>query len=110
MEVQGRPTGLVAQVLAPSTEDRYVPSVDRLFRSAAEVFGQRVIAVVLTGMGDDGTRGAAAVRDAGGLVLCESEESAAIHGMPGSVVRAGLAHEVHPLPALTERLIKLIRE
>ena len=110
VEVQSRPTGLVAQVLPPTPDDRYVPSVDRLFRTAAEVFGQRVIAVVLTGMGDDGTKGAAAVRDAGGLVLCESEESAAIHGMPGSVVRAGLASEVHPLSALTERLIKLIRE
>lgn len=110
VEVQSRPTGLFAQVVPPGPEDRYVPSVDRLFRTAAEVFGARVVAVVLTGMGDDGTKGAAAVRDAGGLVLCESEESAAIHGMPGSVVRAGLAHEVLPLQALADRIVKLTRE
>lgn len=110
VEVQARPSGLFVQVVPPATEDRYIPSVDRLFRTAAEVFGARVVAVVLTGMGDDGTKGAAAVRDAGGLVLCESEESAAIHGMPGSVVRAGLAHEVHSLEAMADRLIKLARE
>ena len=77
LEVQARATGLHLQVVPPAIEDRYVPSVDRLFRSAAEVFGPRVVAVVLTGMGDDGTRGAAAVRDAGGLVLCESEATTA---------------------------------
>jgi two-component system chemotaxis response regulator CheB len=110
VEVQARPTGLHLQVVTPAHDDRYVPSVDRLFRTAAEVFGPRVVAVVLTGMGDDGTRGAAAVRDAGGLVLCESEESSAIHGMPGSVVRAGLAHEVLALQPLTERIAKLVRE
>jgi two-component system chemotaxis response regulator CheB len=110
VEVQSRPTGLYLQVVSPQPEDRYVPSVDRLFRSAAEVFGPRVIAVVLTGMGDDGTRGAAAVHAGGGLVLCESEGSSAIHGMPGSVVRAGLADDVLPLQALTERVARLVRE
>ncbi|MBX7192927.1 MAG: chemotaxis-specific protein-glutamate methyltransferase CheB [Sandaracinaceae bacterium] len=110
VEIHARPAGLFAQVVAPTSDDRYVPSVDRLFRTAAEVFGPRVVAVVLTGMGDDGTKGAQAVRDAGGLVLCESEESAAIHGMPGSVVRAGLAHEILSLQALSERVVKLVRE
>ncbi|GAB4197586.1 MAG: chemotaxis response regulator protein-glutamate methylesterase [Sandaracinaceae bacterium] len=110
VEVQTKPTGIFVHVVAPGPEDRYVPSADRLFRSAAEVFGARTIGVVLTGMGDDGTRGAKAVRDAGGVVLCESEESAAIHGMPGSVERAGLASEVLALGPLTERLIRLVRE
>jgi two-component system chemotaxis response regulator CheB len=110
VEVQSRSTGHFLQDVPPAPDDRYVPSVDRVFRTAAEAFGPRVIAVVLTGMGDDGTRGAAAVRDAGGLVLCESEESAAIHGMPGSIVRAGLAHEVLSLQPLTERIAKLVRE
>jgi two-component system chemotaxis response regulator CheB len=110
LEVQARPGGIFAQVVAPTHEDRYVPSADRLFRTAAETYGARTLAVVLTGMGDDGTRGAKAVRDAGGLVLCESEESAAIHGMPGSVARAGLASEVHALGPLTDRVVRLARE
>jgi two-component system chemotaxis response regulator CheB len=98
------------QVVPPGPDDRYVPSADRLFRSTAEVFGARTIGVVLTGMGDDGTRGSKAVRDAGGVVLCESEESAAIHGMPGSVARAGLASEVLALGPLADRLVRLVRE
>jgi len=110
LEVQSRPTGLFVQVVPVGPDDRYVPSVDRLFRTAAEVFGPRVLAVVLSGMGDDGTKGARAVRDAGGVVLCESEDSAAIHGMPGSVVRAGYASDVLPLAHLADRVVRLARE
>lgn len=79
------------RAVPPTAEDRYVPSGDRLFESAAGVFGHRTIAVVLTGMGDDGTRGARVVKAAGGLVVAEAEDSAAIYGMPASVARAGLA-------------------
>jgi len=110
IEVQTKPTGLFLQVVPVGPDDRYVPSVDRLFRTAAEVFGPRVVAVVLSGMGDDGTKGARAVRDAGGIVLCESEDSAAIHGMPGSVVRAGHASDVLPLAHLADRVVRLARE
>jgi two-component system chemotaxis response regulator CheB len=87
--------------------DRYVPSADRLFKSAAAVAGSRVIGVILTGMGDDGTEGAKAVRAAGGIILAEAQETAVVFGMPGSAVRAGLVNEVLPLPALAERLAKL---
>ena len=77
--------------------DRYVPSVDRLLASAAKVAGARAIGVVLTGMGDDGLAGARAIKEAGGLVIAESAETAVVYGMPGSVVRAGLADKVLPL-------------
>jgi two-component system chemotaxis response regulator CheB len=87
--------------------DRYVPSADRLFKTAAAVAGSRVIGVILTGMGDDGTEGAKAVRAAGGIILAEAQETAVVFGMPGSAVRAGLVNEVLPLPALAERLAKL---
>lgn len=91
----------------PSSEDRYVPSADRLFRSAASIFGPRTVGVILTGMGDDGTRGAEAIKKAGGYVIAESEESAAIPGMPQSAVRAGVVDEVLPLMAIADRLVKL---
>jgi two-component system chemotaxis response regulator CheB len=78
------------RAVPPTAEDRYVPSGDRLFETASAVFGHRTIGVVLTGMGDDGTRGARLIKANGGMMLAESEDSAAIYGMPGSVARAGL--------------------
>jgi two-component system chemotaxis response regulator CheB len=87
--------------LAPQTaSDRYAPSVDRMFASAAKHFGRDLLAVVLTGMGDDGRYGAALVREAGGRVIAESEETAVIFGMPAQVIRAGAADAVLPLPEI----------
>ncbi len=90
---------------APAT-DRYVPSADRLLRSVASL-GPRAIGVILTGMGDDGVAGARAIRDAGGIVLAESQETAVVNGMPGAAVRAGVCTEVLPLPAIGDYLAKL---
>jgi two-component system chemotaxis response regulator CheB len=90
---------------APAT-DRYVPSADRLLRSAASL-GARVVGVILTGMGDDGVAGARAIRDAGGIVIAESQETAVVNGMPGAAVRAGVTNEVLPLPAIADYLAKL---
>jgi two-component system chemotaxis response regulator CheB len=73
------------------------PSVDVLFRSLAEVFGVRALAVVLTGMGRDGLRGCQEVRDAGGQVVVQDEATSVVWGMPGFVANAGLAHAVLPL-------------
>ena len=110
LELQGRGVTASSAVVQTSAVDRYVPSVDRLFRTAAESLGSRAVAVILTGMGDDGMRGAQAIRDAGGTVIAESEETAAIFGMPGSVIRAGLAHAELPLHLIPERIIKMARE
>ncbi len=94
--------------VGPATPaDRYVPSVDRLLRSAALAAGPRAVGVILTGMGDDGVEGARAVRDAGGVVIAEAQETAVVYGMPGSIVRAGLANHVLPLSAIAEHLTQL---
>ncbi|HEX8173938.1 MAG TPA: chemotaxis-specific protein-glutamate methyltransferase CheB [Pyrinomonadaceae bacterium] len=80
--------------IAPaSANDFYTPSADRLLVSLAESCGEKALAVVLTGMGDDGLRGARAVKERGGYVIVESRESALIWGMPRSVSEAGLADE-----------------
>jgi two-component system chemotaxis response regulator CheB len=71
--------------------------VDVLFRSAAEAFGDRTLAVVLTGMGSDGTAGAAWVKAQGGRVFTEAEESCVVYGMPRSVAEAGLSDGSVPL-------------
>jgi two-component system, chemotaxis family, protein-glutamate methylesterase/glutaminase len=67
------------------------PSVDVLFQSAAEIYGKRVLGVVMTGMGNDGTQGAAWIKAQGGIILTESEATCIIYGMPRSVVEAGLS-------------------
>jgi two-component system chemotaxis response regulator CheB len=73
------------------------PSVDVLLRSAVEVYRSGVLAVILTGMGQDGLRGCEQVRSTGGQILVQDEASSVVWGMPGFVARAGLADEILPL-------------
>ena len=73
------------------------PAVDVLFRSAAKVYGDRLVGAVLTGMGRDGTLGARAIVDAGGQVVVQDSQSCVVASMPASVVAAGLASAVVPL-------------
>jgi two-component system chemotaxis response regulator CheB len=82
------------------------PAADVLFRSAAAVYGDKLIAVVLTGMGRDGLLGAEAVRRAGGCVIAQSEDSSVIASMPGAVAAAGLANAVVDLESIGDLLVK----
>jgi two-component system chemotaxis response regulator CheB len=85
------------------------PAVDPLFRSAATVFGSSALAVVLTGMGQDGLAGARVVHEAGGRVLVQDEVTSVVWGMPGAVARAGLAHAVLSLPQLSGEILARAR-
>ncbi len=76
------------------------PAADVLFRSAAAVCGPKTLAVVMTGMGKDALLGCQAIVDAGGQVLAQDQATSVVWGMPGQVVRAGLADEVVPLDML----------
>jgi two-component system chemotaxis response regulator CheB len=84
------------------------PSVDVLFQSAAEQVGSGVLGVVLTGMGDDGTRGSVKIHQAGGLILAESEASCIVYGMPRSVVEAGVVTGETVLQKMPELIVKTI--
>ncbi|GMU01900.1 chemotaxis response regulator protein-glutamate methylesterase [Corallococcus caeni] len=84
------------------------PAVDLLFRSAAEVYGAGVLAVVLTGMGQDGLRGCRKVSEAGGQVVVQDQASCVIGSMPGAVEQAGLADAVVPLDALALELVRRV--
>jgi two-component system chemotaxis response regulator CheB len=84
------------------------PAVDVLFQSAAQVYGDRVLAVVLTGMGSDGTQGAAWVKAQGGRVLSEAEESCVVYGMPRSVVEAGLSDLAVPLNQIAQAICEAL--
>jgi two-component system, chemotaxis family, protein-glutamate methylesterase/glutaminase len=100
MLLESTPRGFRLRLRPPETEDRYVPSADALLKSVAEAAGPRAIAVILTGMGDDGARGAKHIVDAGGTVIVESEATAVVYGMPGAVVRSKLASRSLPLPEI----------
>lgn len=85
------------------------PSVDVLFRSAAETYGPGVLAVILTGMGHDGLRGCECIRAAGGQVLAQDEASSVVWSMPGAVVQAGLADQVLPLEHLGAEIVRRVQ-
>jgi len=84
------------------------PAVDVLFRSVAQVYGANVLAVVLTGMGADGTRGSAVIREAGGDVFVQDEASSVVWGMPGSVVAASLADRIYPLGGIGPEVVRRV--
>ena len=84
----------------PPPTDRRVPSVNRLLVSAAEAYGSRLLALVLTGMGDDGSLGIRAARAAGGLTIAEAEDSCAVFGMPREAIRTGAVQLVVPLSGI----------
>lgn len=104
VEVVRRGNELLAKSVPALPTDRYVPSADRLFESAARAMAGRAIGVVLTGMGDDGAQGALAVRNAGGVVIAESAETAVVYGMPGAAARTGAVERSLPLRELAVRL------
>jgi two-component system chemotaxis response regulator CheB len=83
------------------------PAVDPLFSSAAEAWGSWNLALVLTGMGTDGTRGAADIVAAGGSVIAQDEETSVVWGMPGSVAKAGLCSAVLPIDQIAAKLTNL---
>jgi two-component system chemotaxis response regulator CheB len=84
------------------------PSVDALFHSAADVYGSRVLGVVMTGMGDDGREGAAWIKARGGSILTEAEESCVVFGMPRAVLEAGLSDAQEPLERMAEAILERI--
>jgi two-component system chemotaxis response regulator CheB len=97
LELESRGSRTTARVLPGGPGDKYTPSVDRLFRSAAKHYGSDLLALVLTGMGDDGCQGVTAVKESGGSVIAESESTAVIFGMPRQAIRTGAVDLVLPL-------------
>jgi two-component system chemotaxis response regulator CheB len=85
------------------------PSVDVLFRSAAEAYGGNTLSVVLTGMGEDGLEGVRALRAVGGRTLSQSEESCVVFGMPRAIEAAGFADEVVSLEQMANRIAAWLR-
>ena len=83
------------------------PAVDPLFSSAIEVWQGATLAVLLTGMGSDGTRGGKEIVAAGGSVIAQDEASSVVWGMPGSAAHAGICAAILPLNQIAPKLIRL---
>lgn len=94
-----------ARVVQPSVTDRFIPSVDVMFESCAHIYRKRVAAVVLTGMGNDGSKGVRHIKEHGGYVIAESEESAVVYGMPREAVATGLVDRIVPLQQVTDEIV-----
>ena len=90
-------------------ENALRPNVDVMFRSAAQVWGGSVVAVILTGMGADGTKGLAPLKRSGAPVIVQDEATSVVWGMPGSAVAAGLADQVLPLDSIADAVAKASR-
>ena len=86
------------------------PSVDVLFRSIAQVYGAKALAVVLTGMGQDGLRGCECIREVGGQILVQDRASSVVWGMPSFVANAGLADRVVSLDQMAGEIISRVRK
>lgn len=94
-----------ARILPPDPGYRYNPSADALFNSCAPLYKSRMLAVVLTGMGNDGSQGVRLVKQHGGQVLAESEESSVVYGMPREAVATGCVDRVEPLAEIPSAIL-----
>ncbi len=86
------------------------PSVDVLFRSVAAVYGDAAIAVIMTGMGNDGAQATGALKRAGAYIIVQDEESSIVWGMPGSAVATGNVDEIKPLLEIPDAIVSVINK
>jgi len=96
---------VVARLVTPGPQDRYVPSVDAMFVSLAEIYKSRMLAVVLTGMGNDGALGVRQAKSLGAQVLAESEDSAVVFGMPREAIATGVVDRIAPIDAMAREIV-----
>jgi two-component system, chemotaxis family, protein-glutamate methylesterase/glutaminase len=102
------PRGVI-QVTDDPPENNVRPAVDYLFRSVSHHFPGRSMAVILTGMGSDGTLGLRLLKRGGCLVLAQDEASSVVYGMPGSAIAAGVVDAVVPLAGMAGRIVNAVR-
>ena len=104
-----RDNGRIVIVLStPSKNDLVFPSIEKAMESAIEIFGERTIGVILTGMADDGVNGMERLYKLGGETIAESEETAVIYGMPKVVIERGAAKIVAPAYKIGESIIESV--
>jgi len=92
-----------------SAGDGFVPSANHLFESVGRAFGRSALAIILTGMGEDGVAGLLSLRNRGGYVLAQDEQSCVVYGMPRTALAAGAVDEVVSLNGLATRIGEVVR-
>jgi len=108
MTVAREGSAAVLRLTGEPPENSCRPAADPLFRSVADVYGAGALAVVLTGMGQDGLRGAERIKQRGGGVLVQDEASSVVWGMPGAVAKAGLADRVLPVRDIAAEIARRV--
>jgi two-component system chemotaxis response regulator CheB len=81
------------------------PSADVLFHSVAQEFGLTAVGVIMTGMGDDGSEGLGAIKNAGGMTIAQSEDTCVVSGMPRAAILKGHANKIVPLDGIASYLV-----
>lgn len=104
---RGKTGEVVTNLLERKEADKYVPSVDIMFSSAALIWGERTMGIVLTGMGYDGKDGVVRIKEKGGYIIAESEETSIVFGMPESAIATGAVDEVVPLYDIGPKIVKV---
>ena len=102
-------TSIKTQTNQAPQENSCRPAVDVLFRSVADLFGPRALAVIMTGMGQDGLVGCEHIKNAGGRVIVQDEKTSVVWGMPGFVEKAGLAEKALPLDQIGQEIINIVK-
>lgn len=97
---------VVLRLKVPSKDEKYVPSVNVMLSSVARVYGCRALAVILTGMGNDGSQGVRTIKEAGGGVLAEAEESSVVFGMPREAIATGVVDKVVHLDQMASKIME----
>ncbi|MDH3997690.1 MAG: chemotaxis response regulator protein-glutamate methylesterase [Desulfuromonadales bacterium] len=105
LELYAKGTDVIAKISEPKMHQRYFPSVDALFTTAAPLFGERLLGVVLTGMGNDGKLGVQAIKKHGGTVFAEAEDSCVVFGMPKEAIATGTVDSIVPLPLVCREIL-----
>lgn len=94
--------------LSSKPDHLFIPSVSLMMESVLRVFGNRTIGVLMTGMGTDGADGMVNIRQAGGITIAESEESAIVYGMPGAAVKSGGADIIVPIWDIAREIMRVV--
>lgn len=110
MEVRRKDGRVSVELTDAPPENSCRPAADVLFRSAVAVYGPAIVAAVLTGMGQDGLRGAECIAEAGGEILAQDEPTSVVWGMPGAVVHAGIARQILPLQEVAPALVRAVEK
>jgi two-component system chemotaxis response regulator CheB len=110
MRVEKRPLASVVRIIDDPPVNGHRPSVDVLFESVARVFGNRSMAVIMTGMGKDGAQNIGLIHQAGGLTIGQDEKTCVVYGMPKAAFEYGFLSMQVPLPELAKKISSLAKE